>query len=33
MIVVIDAGVWISAFQFGGTPRAALQVAAIPLVI
>ncbi|MCC7341055.1 MAG: putative toxin-antitoxin system toxin component, PIN family [Bryobacterales bacterium] len=28
MIVVIDAGVWISAFQFGGTPRAALQVAA-----
>lgn len=33
MIVVIDAGVWISAFQFGGVLCAAMQVAAIPLVI
>lgn len=25
MIVVFDSGVWISAFQFGGTPLAALR--------
>lgn len=25
MTVVIDSGVWISAFQFGGTPLAALE--------
>lgn len=25
MIVVLDSGIWISAFQFGGTPQAALD--------
>ena len=25
MIVVLDSGIWISAFQFGGTPLAALD--------
>jgi putative PIN family toxin of toxin-antitoxin system len=28
LIVVFDSGVWISAFQFGGTPRKALDSAA-----
>lgn len=27
MIVVIDSGIWVSAFQFGGTPLAALELA------
>ncbi len=27
MIVVLDSGIWISAFQFGGTPQAALDAA------
>ena len=26
MIVVLDSGIWISAFQFGGTPQAALDL-------
>jgi putative PIN family toxin of toxin-antitoxin system len=25
VIVVLDSGIWISAFQFGGTPQAALD--------
>ena len=25
MIVVLDSGIWISAFQFGGTPQTALD--------
>ena len=25
MIVVLDSGIWISAFQFGGTPQVALD--------
>ena len=29
MIVVLDSGIWISALQFGGTPRAALEKALI----
>lgn len=27
MIVVVDSGVWVSAIQFGGTPKAAIQAA------
>lgn len=27
MIVVIDSGIWVSAFQFGGTPLAAIRTA------
>jgi uncharacterized protein len=27
VIVVLDSGIWISAFQFGGTPQAALELA------
>jgi putative PIN family toxin of toxin-antitoxin system len=26
VIVVLDSGIWISAFQFGGTPQAALDL-------
>ncbi len=29
MVVVFDSGVWVSAFQFGGTPLAAIQSAFI----
>jgi predicted nucleic acid-binding protein len=25
VIVVLDSGIWISAFQFGGTPQAAVD--------
>jgi predicted nucleic acid-binding protein len=25
VIVVLDSGIWISAFQFGGTPQAAVE--------
>ena len=33
MIVVLDSGIWISAFQFGGTPQAALDSDAVQAVL